>query len=583
VGPDARPLPALQRAYFYLVGLVAIFMVVLGVANVLRVGAELVYPAQYTGFTGLPFLYWDYSRPTDVDREQASLAIALLTVGTPTWFFHFRAAQRAARLSVAERASAMRSFYLHAVVFVTALLTFGYGQQALSLVLQGLVFGNPAPVTPSDGVRYVAGGFGLGTDWPARAAGAAATAITAAAVLGYHVRLSIADRRAAPFAGRAAQLRQLALYVLVVVGLAWFSYSTINALNQIWQYAADQLVVPSSVIEFVPPPGITIPQSPSREDYLWFQMLGLIPGAAFGFALWLGTWIPLTRGIRGATPDAEIERRSSIRKLTLYLIVLVSALTVLASGTIALTAIGRRVLGDPIVERFTTLHREIGIPTVTVIVLGAVWVFYRRAIAIDAALEPERERAATIRRVYTYLIAGIGMAMLALGLASLIGVVGSQAMNIRHHPNSETATAISIVLLGAPAWALSWWHARRRLDDEERRSAPRAAYLHLGVLGGVLGLLVFGSALLYRLVNAAFLGSLVTIETWHDIWHFLVEASVSAGVFLFHYRALRADRAAQLPAVTQHSFSVFVQAPDAAAARARLATALEGQTDISIR
>jgi hypothetical protein len=369
----------------------------------------------------------------------------------------------------------------------------------------------------------------------------------------------------------------------VVVGLAWSSYSTINAFSQIWLYVVDQIVVPSSVIEFAPPPGIPIPQAPSREDYLWFQLLGVIPGAVLGFALWLGTWIPLARGIRGATPNAEIERRSSIRKLTVYLIVLISALTVLASGTIALTAIGRRLLGDPIVERFTTLHREIGMPIVTVIVLGAVWVFYRRAIATDAALEPERERAATIRRVYTYLIAGIGMAMLAIGLASLIGVIGSQAMNIRHHPNSETATAISIVLLGAPAWALSWWQARRRLDDDERRSAPRGAYLYLGVLGGVLGLLGFGSALLYRLVNAALAGSLFSIETWHDIWHFLVEASVSAGVFLFHYRALRADRAAQLPGITQHSFSVLVQAPDATAARARLATALEGQTDISVR
>jgi uncharacterized BrkB/YihY/UPF0761 family membrane protein len=300
-------------------------------------------------------------------------------------------------------------------------------------------------------------------------------------------------------------------------------------------------------------------------------------------ALWLGSWIPLSRGIRGETPDAETERRSLIRKLTVYLIVLISALTVLASGTIALTSIGRRLLGDPIVERFTTLHREIGTPIVTVIVVGAVWIFYRRAIAVDAALEPERERAATIRRVYTYLIAGIGMAMLAIGLASLIGVIGSQAMNIRHHPNSETATAISIVLLGAPAWALSWWQARRRLDDDERRSAPRGAYVYLGVLGGVLGLLVFGSALLYRLVNAAFAGSFFTIATWHDIWHFLVNASVSAAVFLFHYRVLRADRTAQLPTVTRHSVAVFVTASDAAAARARLATALEGQTDISIR
>jgi cytochrome b561 len=571
VGPDARPLPALQRAYFYLVSLVAVFMVVLGVANLLRVGAELVFPAQFTGFDGLPFLYWDYSRPSDVDREQASLAIALVAIGAPVWLFHFRGADRAAHASVVERSSATRSFYIHAVVFLTGLLVLGYGQHALGLVLQGLSFGSGPQQVPVGGGRFVPG-FGLSTEWPARAAGAGAMAVTASVVFAYHLRLSTADRRVVLFAGRAAQLRHLALYVLMLAGLAWGSYSAINALSQIWLYVADQLVTPAVGTTFAPPP-----------DYLRFQLLGIVPGVVAGFALWLGTWIALQRGVRGATPDGEIERRSSIRKLTVYLIVLISALAVLASGTAALTAIGRRLLGDPIVERFTTLHREIGTPMVTVIVFGLVWIFYRRAIAVDAGLEPERERAATIRRVYTYLIAGIGMAMLAIGLASVVGVLGSQLMNIRHHPNSETATAISIVLLGAPAWALSWWQARRRLDDEERRSAPRRGYVYLAVLAGVLGLLVFGSALLYRLLNASFAGSLFTIATWHDIWHFLVDATVSAAVFLFHYRVLRADRSAQLVTeLAPHALTVMVRASDAAAARARLAAVLEGQADISI-
>jgi hypothetical protein len=217
------------------------------------------------------------------------------------------------------------------------------------------------------------------------------------------------------------------------------------------------------------------------------------------------------------------------------------------------------------------------------VVVGAVWIFYRRVIAIDAALETERERAATIRRVYTYLIAAIGMGMLGIGLAGMVGVIGSQVMRINTHPNSETATYVSIVLLGAPAWALSWWQARRRLDDDERRSAPRRGYLYLAILAGVLGSLVFGSALLYRLLNAAFAGSLFTLATWHDVWHFLVDASVSAAVFLFHYRALRADRSAGLPTVSPHSITVVVRASDAAAARARLSTALEGQADITVR
>src|SRR6266436_2147140 len=90
-----RPLPAVQRAYFYVVLLVAIHMIVLGVANLLRVGAEIALGAPSGGFTGLPFVFAEFNRPREQYREQASLAIALLVVGLPAWIIHFRIAQRA--------------------------------------------------------------------------------------------------------------------------------------------------------------------------------------------------------------------------------------------------------------------------------------------------------------------------------------------------------------------------------------------------------------------------------------------------------------------------------------------------------
>ena len=83
---EGRTLPAVQRAYLYIVALVAIHMVVLAVANLLRVGAEVAMNAPSGGFTGLPFVFNDFSRPRDLYREQASLAIALLVVGAPAWF-----------------------------------------------------------------------------------------------------------------------------------------------------------------------------------------------------------------------------------------------------------------------------------------------------------------------------------------------------------------------------------------------------------------------------------------------------------------------------------------------------------------
>jgi len=557
---EVRALPAVQRAYFYLVALVAIHMVVLAVANLLRVGAEIAMSAPSGGFTGLPFVFSEFNRPSDQYREQASLAIALLAVGLPAWFVHFRVAQRAALRSVEERASALRSFYIHLVIFVTALLALGYGERAATLVLQGSI-----------GLT-----FGQEENWPARAAGAVAMSVTAAAVLALHVWLSNADRRATLISGRAAALRQLAYYTLAVIGLFAAASGAVQAISTIWEY-----VTPPSLFRPEPVP-VGRPAPPTNEDFLRYRLVSLAPTTVGGLLLWLATWLPLQRGLRAATPDGDVERRSSVRKLAIYLIVFVTAIAVLFEATTALAAIGRRLLGDAAIESFTSVYRELGSPIATVVIFGAIWIFHRRVIWAEAAREAEIERAATLRRLYTYLIAAIGMAMLAIGAAGMVGVFGSQLLGMNTHPNSETATYIALFLVGDLAWAFSWWQAQRRLDDDERRSYPRRLYLYLAILGGVLGVLVFGSATLYRLLNATLAGSF-PVATWHDIWHFTVDAAVSAAVFGFHLRVVLADRSAQLPTVATHALTVLVRAVDAAAARARLASALEGQTDISVR
>ena len=282
--PASRGQTAIQRTYVYVVALVAVHMIVLGVANILRVLAELALGAPSGGFTGLPFVFADFNQPRDLYREQASLAIALLAVGTPAWWWHFRLAQRAAR-TVEERVSAVRSLYIHTVVFVTALLVFGYGQRALRLVLQGTTFGS------GDGATS----FGLEPNWQARAAGAAAMALAAAIVLAFHLRLSAGDRRASLITGRAAAIRHLALYALVVVGFLFATFSSIQAITDVWRRVADAFVAFPPVDRPIPspPPGITLPPQPSRDDLLRFGLLGTIPAIVAGLALWLGTWLPL--------------------------------------------------------------------------------------------------------------------------------------------------------------------------------------------------------------------------------------------------------------------------------------------------
>src|SRR5205823_6311855 len=417
-------------------------------------------------------------------------------------------------------------------------------------------------------------------------AGAAVMALTAAVVLGYHLRLSILDRRATLIGGRAASFRQLVFYALALIGLFWAASTAVSTLAGIWDRIADAvapipgLTAPQATL----PPGVVVasPPAPSRDDLLRFQLIGAVPGMLAGLALWLGAWIPLQRGLRAPTADGEIERGSVIRKLAIYLVVLISALAVLLSATVAVANVVERILGTPDREQYRNIQHDVGFPVTSLVVFSTVWLFHRRVVQAEAARETEVERAATVRRLYIYLIAAIGLGMLAIGTAGAIGVFGSQLMGLNTHGNGETAAYIALVLIGAPVWALSWWQAQRRLTDDERRSLPRRGYLYLAILGGVLGVLVFGSAGLYRLLNAALAGDF-PFDTWHDIWHLTVDGTVSAAAFLFHLAAVRADRSAQLPGVAQHSVTLLVRASDAAAARARVVTVLEGQPDIAIR
>jgi len=158
---------------------------------------------------------------------------------------------------------------------------------------------------------------------------------------------------------------------------------------------------------------------------------------------------------------------------------------------------------------------------------------------------------------------------LAADLAPLIRVnavsAGPIRTRIREHYAEETGSDVA------------------RLDEDERRSQQRRLYLYAAILGGVLGLLVFGSAGLYRLLNAALAFSF-TRDTWHDVWHFAVDSAVAGSVAWWNFRTLRADRAALGAAAEEtYAITVLVPASDREAARARVARALAGDAELSVK
>jgi hypothetical protein len=155
----------------------------------------------------------------------------------------------------------------------------------------------------------------------------------------------------------------------------------------------------------------------------------------------------------------------------------------------------------------------------------------------------------TIRRIYAYLLAFAGLAMVSTAAANLAQVLIDVVLNaplattdryVRDSVSLWGATA----LVGLPVWLLHWlWIERTaRTDPGERTSTLRRLFLY-AILGGAL--LVLGVStreVLVRLMNPsagfASLGALVDV-----IVRPLPFALVAAAVWLGHWRIAANDRA----------------------------------------
>ena len=548
------------RVYLYLVALVAIHMTVLGVANLLRIGAEFSLRAPSGSFTGLPFVFVDYNQPARIYLQQLSLALALTLVGGIGWAIHWGLAQRAARRAPAERGAGMRSFYLNLVGVVTALLVFGYGIAVMTGVSNGLLgqpFANDyAQATPAWSPRFDA-------EYLAQMAAQLSMVIAAGAALGYHLWVGRADRQAIQVRGEAAGFRRLRVYLLSAIGLASFAFALAAVVSTVWRY---QFAEAGSYYEMVN------------------MLIYGVPFALAGLPLWLASWLPAQRLAGGVGFEAVAERESALRRLLLYGAVLVSGATAMIALAGALSDLVRRLLDN---SGGTGILPGAGPPVTYLLVFAGTWWLHRRAIERDASLQVQAEGGgASLRRLYYYAVCALSMAIIAIGTAGLAGVAGSRFVTGQdNHASAETAFYITMLLVGIPAWAWHWRAVVRRvraagdLAPDELRAMARRGYLYLAAFGGIATLLVAGSAVAFRLFNGLLLGGF-GLDEWHTIWHLAVDAAVGLGVFALHLRIVQADRAAiarsGLAAAEEpeHAVAVMVRAATPEAARKRLERAL---------
>jgi hypothetical protein len=260
-----------------------------------------------------------------------------------------------------------------------------------------------------------------------------------------------------------------------------------------------------------------------------------------GVPLWLVFWIRAQRLFR--TGD-ESERDSTLRKVYLYLAVLIGSLGSIAAATALLAGLIRRLVRSIPRPGSSGDYRE----ALSLIAgLGLLWAYHAVVIRRDAGQEAVTAKKATVRQVYAYLVAGAGLLALAYGLGGEITILvnaltasfsGSAAREAIVWP---TAGAIAGLLVYAVQWRRAQVEARAAGPERAGalRSTPRRIYLYLSLFLAVLVDLGALILIVYRVLSLLLGGERLQIA---ELAQAIGYGAIGAAVWVGHLVVLRTDR-----------------------------------------
>ncbi|HEX8967932.1 MAG TPA: DUF5671 domain-containing protein, partial [Chloroflexota bacterium] len=371
----------IRRLYFYLVLYASLSMLLVGVATVLRVLIERLFDIASSGFFGM------FVGQAQM-QEQTALGTALVLVGLPVWLLHWRVVQGwlGAPGGVDDRRSALRRLYVYGVLFTTALSALIAGRDLIENLLALAIGPTAGSVRPSD------------------VTGPLPFAVVATVFWAYHWRIAAVDRNVAGEEDASATLRRWYLYAMLSIGVVLVMRNLAWLCQQIWQ-------------TLLQPATLTSVGQTTLSRALVSSGAGLLVGLVVmvGHRAWSQSIL--------AVPNwhGEDERRSVLRKLYLYAMVLLTVATALTNASEILRFAIASLLGvAPSAVQGTPVVVALGEPLANTLVFGAFWIFYWRSVGLAAASQPEVGQQAGVRRLYFYLVSAIALAFVGVSVASLL-------------------------------------------------------------------------------------------------------------------------------------------------------------------
>ncbi|MFQ5854247.1 MAG: DUF5671 domain-containing protein [Anaerolineae bacterium] len=451
--------------------------------------------------------------------------IAVIVVALPIFLVHWLWAQRLARQDADERETAVRRLYLYGML-AAYLGPFVFNALNLVTTLLRLAFGEPrgdffSGFSPTEAIiRNLVAMVVLGVLWF------------------YHQRIVAEDAEVSPETGDAATVRRLYILGFSAVGGTMTILGIIRLLRWItFQFGG------GAVISGLGSGGLAAE----------------VARLSVGMPLWLLFWVRAQHLFTGPSEEActeprrrasRSERESALRKLYLYLTLFIAVLGAVTNATFILAGSFRRLLDLP-------ARGDIRGPLPVVIGMVVPWAYHTYVLRRDAALAGEVSRQAGIRRLYLYLIAGIGLAAFLVGLSGDISVLirslAERALRLGSVQvfgadlKEQLAWFTAALMAGLPVWILPWRQAQIEAvapgpaGAEERRSVVRKIYLYFYLFVATMTVLSSVVYIVFRLLSLV-LGEGETGNLLSDLGQPIAFSLIAVGVWLYHGFALRSDR-----------------------------------------
>ncbi len=426
---------------------------------------------------------------------------SLTIVGLPLWFFHWRFIQRVVRDTPVETRSILRKLYIYLALAVAG----------------GFIIYNSFHL-----LQWI---FGVG-DFSGYNI---AAVIIWSAVWAVHWFIEERERQSTQSTPETLAIRRLYIYIAALTGLVMLSFG----IGRIIYFILLEGYIALTYLPVI-----------SGESGLWRPALrGMLSVSIIGLPIWILHWLYIARRDYG----------SALRQVYLYIF------AILGGVTTTLSAIGI-IIHETLVWAFnnfsadsTAEHFEFLPGAIALLSVGAaLWAYHWHRVRHEADETSQLTGALlSARRAYTYIMAAIGTALLAVSIFILVSAVirliagsFSDAIVLNDQWKSPIVNIITLTVLGVPIWGYYWQTTQQRRQShgpDEILAISRRIFLFAALGVGVLSLLGSVSVVLFVLLRDLLELSL-TLDTVNSVADPIAVIAAVAAFLPYYWSIYRQDQ-----------------------------------------